>query len=78
MTTGPDVLIDKIFFGIGTVVALFVAWRPAAFFRTLALGRLREGEIPAGLLRAVQVIAAVVAISSIIYLAGGAAWLGRR
>jgi len=65
MVSHPDVLIDRIFFGFSFLVMLFVALRPVTFFRVLALGRIDKVN-PRGI-KAVRVIAALVAIAAAIY-----------
>ena len=64
----PDVLLDKVFFGVCILVAVFVALRPVTFFRAITLGRFSPHEVSARHMRVVQIIAAVMAVSFVIRL----------
>lgn len=60
--------IDRIFFGICILIAALVAFRPVVFFRAITLGRFDQANVTAGLLKTVQVISAVAAISLMVRL----------
>ena len=64
----PIILLDKVFFGVCILVGAFVALRPVIFFRAITLGRFDQHEVSSRLIRIVQIIAAVMAVSFAIRL----------
>jgi hypothetical protein len=64
----PDVLLDKVFFGVCILVGAFVALWPVTFFRAITFGRFDQHAVASRLMRIVQITAAVVAVSFAIRL----------
>ena len=65
--------LDRAWFVLGAVLALFVVLGPGRFIRIFSYSRARISDIPPGLMKALRVIAAVVVISALIAL-GWDAW----
>ncbi len=55
--------VEKIFFWVGLFVALLVALRPSLVLRVLSYGQYKEGDVSSTVIKMVQVIAAVAAIT---------------
>ena len=64
----PDVLLDKVFFGVCILVGAFVALWPVTFFRAITFGRFDQHEVGPRLIRIVQITSAVTAVSFAIRL----------
>jgi hypothetical protein len=61
--------LDRVWFGFGGLLALFVAVRPDQFIRIASYGRARISNVNALLVKAVRVMAAVGVIYLVIWFA---------